>query len=527
MPYIGKSPVTGNYNSLDDMSGSFNSSTTTFNLLVNSGTALTPVRAEALIISINGVIQEPGADFTVSAATITYTTAPASTDSFFGVVLGQQLDIATPGDGTVSTAKIADGAVNMAKLGSALTDIADGTVTSPTIANSGDTNTGLYWPAADTLGVTAGGTEKFRFGSNPIPGGNKNLLINGAMRVFQRSSDTLTGLGAASAYLLDRWRIEWNGGSASRYTLSQESSGGVSGKDKWMKLLVTTPDTSPTGSEYQTVQQDIEAQNCLGLLDSSGDFKPFTVSFDVLINGDGTGVAASNPKLACFILNADGNRHYVKDVVVASGQAAAWERVSFTVPADTTAYVNNDNGKGVTFGCTLIAGSSDNTTDETWGTGTGGDHSTSSSANIGYANGNYLGITNTQVEVGSVATDFAHEDIGTTLNKCKRYYERITPTGNGQPLGSGFAQSATAAQVTLLYLEKRAIPTITGTAAGTFTIVHTGGVNAGTGSLSWDQTGTTSCRMNLAYGGSMTDGQGLQISRDATDTTFIEISAEI
>ena len=204
MPYIGKSPVTGNYNSLDDMSGSFNSSTTTFNLLVNSGTALTPVRAEALIISINGVIQEPGADFTVSAATITYTTAPASTDSFFGVVLGQQLDIATPGDGTVSTAKIADGAVNMAKLGSALTDIADGTVTSPTIANSGDTNTGLYWPAADTLGVTAGGTEKFRFGSNPIPGGNKNLLINGAMRVFQRSGDTYTGVGAAGAYLLDR-----------------------------------------------------------------------------------------------------------------------------------------------------------------------------------------------------------------------------------------------------------------------------------------------------------------------------------
>ena len=106
MPYIGKSPLHGNYSKLDDFSGDFDGSDATHALATNS-IALTPVTEAAVIISINGVIQEPVTDYTVSGTNITFTTAPASGANFFGVVLGEQLAIGTPSDSTITAAKLA------------------------------------------------------------------------------------------------------------------------------------------------------------------------------------------------------------------------------------------------------------------------------------------------------------------------------------------------------------------------------------------------------------------------------------
>ena len=107
MPYIGKSPLTGNFSELTDVSGSFDGSTTQFALTTRiGGVAVTPVVEAALLISLNGVIQEPTTSYTVSGTNITFTSAPASTDEFFGVVMGTQLDIGTPSDSTVTPAKL-------------------------------------------------------------------------------------------------------------------------------------------------------------------------------------------------------------------------------------------------------------------------------------------------------------------------------------------------------------------------------------------------------------------------------------
>jgi len=91
-----------NIKELDDISSSFDNSTTTFDLTI-SGAAYQPRNAAMLQISLGGVIQEPSTDYTVSTSTITFTTAPSSGLDFFGVVRGTAVAIDYANDGNVQT----------------------------------------------------------------------------------------------------------------------------------------------------------------------------------------------------------------------------------------------------------------------------------------------------------------------------------------------------------------------------------------------------------------------------------------
>ena len=105
MAYVGKAPSSGRYSILDDISGSFTGSTAgPFNLTVN-GTAISPGNEANCIISISGVVQDPAA-FTITGSQITFSSNPASSDTFFGTVLGDVFDIGTPTDSTVTAASL-------------------------------------------------------------------------------------------------------------------------------------------------------------------------------------------------------------------------------------------------------------------------------------------------------------------------------------------------------------------------------------------------------------------------------------
>ena len=89
--WISKDPSTvSNIRELDNISSGFNGSTTAFTLQVSS-VNVEPANVQQLIISVGGVMQNAGQDFTLSGSTLTFTTAPTSGLTFFGVLLGTAL----------------------------------------------------------------------------------------------------------------------------------------------------------------------------------------------------------------------------------------------------------------------------------------------------------------------------------------------------------------------------------------------------------------------------------------------------
>ena len=134
---------------LDDISSNFNGSTQTFNL--TSGSISTkPDSESSLLVSVNGVIQEPVTAYTINntAATITFSSAPATGATFFAFLFTRiPLNTTTISDSAVTTAKIANDAVTMAKLNSGAlpTDI---TITSANITNDTIVNADVNSSAA-------------------------------------------------------------------------------------------------------------------------------------------------------------------------------------------------------------------------------------------------------------------------------------------------------------------------------------------------------------------------------------------
>jgi len=146
MAYVGKSPLTGAYQVLDNIASGFNASTVAFNLTVG-GVAVSPGTEANCIISISGVVQDPSA-YTIAGNQITFSSAPASSDTFFGTILGDTFDIGTPTDATVTTGSLAS------------TFFVKNSQTWSSISMAGSTNGALVGPVtvSGTITIPSGST---------------------------------------------------------------------------------------------------------------------------------------------------------------------------------------------------------------------------------------------------------------------------------------------------------------------------------------------------------------------------------
>ena len=147
MAYIGRQLARGENKLFDDISSSFNGSTTTFNLTVSSVATATATPYQ-LFVSLGGVMQKPNTDFTTAGNQITFTTAPAAGLSCWIMMQGDTIDQAAIPDASVTPSKISGS--NFAFSGDLRLKDADGShyvgFASPTTVS---TNKVWTLPAAD------------------------------------------------------------------------------------------------------------------------------------------------------------------------------------------------------------------------------------------------------------------------------------------------------------------------------------------------------------------------------------------
>ena len=107
MAYIGNVPSHGEFKKADSIVSSFNGTLTQFDLDYDTVNQ-TVGDATQLIVSLNGIIQEPGTAYTlgIGGGSIVFASAPASTDTCHIVSLGGVGGTTTPTDGSVTASKL-------------------------------------------------------------------------------------------------------------------------------------------------------------------------------------------------------------------------------------------------------------------------------------------------------------------------------------------------------------------------------------------------------------------------------------
>ena len=205
MPYIGNNLQVAfeSYKAIDDISSSFNGSTTSFALQVSGATPSPfPKIPQNCLISVGGVVQEPDdtgtTGFKFTGTNIVFSSAPASGESFFGVIL--------------AGADYVNAGVNYP----------DGTLANPSITFTDDLDTGFYRAGANTVALVSGGTKIAQFPTTQGTSGYA-MVTDGGGNLSWGKAGGATGGGSDEIFYVNSQSVTQN------YTLAAAKNAGTFG----------------------------------------------------------------------------------------------------------------------------------------------------------------------------------------------------------------------------------------------------------------------------------------------------------
>ena len=394
--------------------------------------------------------------------------------------------------------------IDLVPAGTGAVLLPNGAVATPAAAASADINTGIYFPAADAIGVVTGGTERIRIDSiTPIVA--RNTIINGGFRVAQRGTTfdaTTTPVNNDDTYLLDRWVLLSDGNDA--VDVTQETT------------------TVPTGA-YAAIRLDVETGNVkFGLLQiletrDAAALIGGTASLSFKARRTGTSIDHLRAGVLAWDSTAD---TVTSDVASAWGAAgtnptlvANWtfENTPVNLATLTTAFQ--------TFRIENISIDTASTTNVAvfiW------------IDDVTTTVGDFLYIADVQLELGPVATAFETRLFSDELARAQRYFEVWLEDSGNNMIANGVAVSTTTASFGHIYgVQKRVVPSITFSAQEHFRTFEAGVGNAATTAISATAISTKACQLDTT-----TAATGLAAS-EATNlstnnaTAAIRIDAEL
>ena len=407
-----------------------------------------------------------------------------------------------------------------------------GTCTATTFSGSGASLTNL--PAANLTGnlPAISGASLTNLPASGSPPANRNIFINGDMRIAQKAVSAAATWGKET---LDRFYYDKGGTDETpdqeRRTLTSSDTGPWAKGFKYCYKVTNGNQSGGVGaSDYIRIKTTVEARD---IFNSGWEYNnassKLTVSF---------WVRSSVAQRFYLILRTEDGTGQNYGIPFTISSANTWQQVTHSIPGHANLTFDDDSGMGIMFQWLAQLGSTwtnDSFTDNAWAAYSSGSQSKNYSGdnNDWYeTNDAIFELTGCQLEVADSATDFEFRPFADELARCHRYLYRIQGDTND------FMCTSMAKNGAALYffvehpVPMRANPSVTGTNTNVRHFSSSSSDNFGANGLvhsHYNTTGTTSTGQTstaLYYeGANASGGQGGMLQCQA-DGVKIDFSAE-